>query len=538
MDSLDPTIDQPVRPAPSVREHFSVFSLIFSALFLSHAALLRLPYFWDEAGYYIPAARDFLLTGDLIPHTTLSNAHPPLLMIYLAGWWKFSGFTPAVTRIAMLLVASFALLAIWRIACVVANRTIAAVTVLCTAIFPVFFTQSTLAHLDMLAAALTLWGVAFYTESKPEWALFMLSLAPLAKETAILTPVVLLCWEFVCPWLRRPRLCLRERNVRRTLSLLLCGVPLALWFLYHHHRTGYFLGNPEYLRYNLGATLTPVRIVFAIILRLWHTLGYMNLFVLTLLTLAAMLEPALSFLGVARRRIALPVQLVFELLIVAHILGLAVLGGAVLARYLLPVYPLLVLICVSTLHRRLRWWPAATAVVVAAFTAALIFNPPYRFAPEDNLTYRDYILLHKEAASYLAQHTHDARILTAWPASDEISRPFLGYVKETLPVVRIDNFTGAQMEMAAAAQGQYDWAYLFSTKYEPPTLLFRSAFWERIQKKFFDYHTDLPPEVAARMIGGRTVYRAQRRGEWVALVQIERIENARLPISQTDGLTP
>ena len=24
--------------------------------------LLRLPYFWDEAGYYIPAARDLLLT--------------------------------------------------------------------------------------------------------------------------------------------------------------------------------------------------------------------------------------------------------------------------------------------------------------------------------------------------------------------------------------------------------------------------------------------------------------------------------------------
>ena len=31
--------------------------------FLLHVSLLRLPYFWDEAGYYIPAARDLLLTG-------------------------------------------------------------------------------------------------------------------------------------------------------------------------------------------------------------------------------------------------------------------------------------------------------------------------------------------------------------------------------------------------------------------------------------------------------------------------------------------
>ena len=85
------------------RELLSVFALIFTCLFISHAPLLRLPYFWDEAGYFVPAARDLLLAGSLIPHSTLSNAHPPLLMAWLAFWWKFSGFTPAVTRTAMLL---------------------------------------------------------------------------------------------------------------------------------------------------------------------------------------------------------------------------------------------------------------------------------------------------------------------------------------------------------------------------------------------------------------------------------------------------
>ncbi len=87
--------------------------------------LLRLPYFWDEAGYFIPAARDLLLTGSLIPHTTLSNAHPPLVMLWLAFWWKFSAFTPAVTRTAMLLVAAFALVGLWRLARDVANETVA-----------------------------------------------------------------------------------------------------------------------------------------------------------------------------------------------------------------------------------------------------------------------------------------------------------------------------------------------------------------------------------------------------------------------------
>src|SRR3974390_3198893 len=110
-------------PWSSARDQLLAFALIFTCLFLLHAPLLRLPYFWDEAGYFVPAARDLLLTGSLLPHTPLSNAHPPLVMLWLAFWWKFSAFTPAVTRIAMLLVAAFALTGAWRLARRVANHT-------------------------------------------------------------------------------------------------------------------------------------------------------------------------------------------------------------------------------------------------------------------------------------------------------------------------------------------------------------------------------------------------------------------------------
>jgi len=93
-----------------------IFPVIFATEYVSHFSLLLLPYYWDEAGYYIPAAWDFFRTGSLIPITTLSNAHPPLPSIYLALWWKTSGFSPEVTREAVLLVASLGLLAVWRLA--------------------------------------------------------------------------------------------------------------------------------------------------------------------------------------------------------------------------------------------------------------------------------------------------------------------------------------------------------------------------------------------------------------------------------------
>src|SRR5215469_18788654 len=103
----------------------TAFVVIFAAIFLLHFPLLRLPYFWDEAGYYVPAARDLLLTGSVIPHSTPSNAHPPLVMAYLAACWKMFGFTTFITRSAMLVIAAFTLLGAYRLALRVANRPIA-----------------------------------------------------------------------------------------------------------------------------------------------------------------------------------------------------------------------------------------------------------------------------------------------------------------------------------------------------------------------------------------------------------------------------
>src|SRR5271165_2779742 len=515
-----------------VREFLFAYSLIFTFLFVTHLPLLRLPYFWDEAGYFIPAARDLLLTGSLIPHTTLSNAHPPLLMMWLAFWWKFSAFTPAVTRTSMLLVAAFALLGLWRLSRHVANEAVAAATVWCTALYPVFFTQSSMAHLDMMAGALTLWGLAMYAERRPVATIVFFALAPLAKETAIVTPMALLAWELLCPLLNgkpeRPKaLCLNRPSKLRTSRFLLCLVPLALWFLYHHHRTGFYFGNPEYLRYNLGATLNPLRIVLAMLIRLWHILGYLNLFVLTLAAAYAMTRPPLPERdGSQRPRIPLNVQLVFAVVIVAHVVALSVLGGAVLARYMLPVLPLVILLCVSTLSRRLRHWAWWIVITCAAFVFALLTPPPYRIAPEDTLLYRDYVILHRLAANELAARYPHARVLTAWPASDELTRPFLGYVKQPLPVVGIQNFSPFEIERASQATEQFEVALLFTTKWQPPyPLLQRLPFGEELQERFFDYHEDLPPQSAANILGGRVVRYLNRNNEWVAIVAIDKIEN-------------
>jgi len=434
------------------------------------------------------------------------------------------------------MVAAFALLGLWRLSRAVANEAVAVASVLCTALYPVFFTQSSMAHLDMMAAAFTFWGLAMYVERRPMATIVFFALAPLAKETAVVTPLALLAWELLCPLLsgtgrsQQESLCL-YRSQLHALLLLLCLIPLLLWFGYHHHHTGLYLGNPEYLRYNLLATFNPLRILLALLIRFWHVFGYLNLFLLTLGALFAMTQsPLRESDGTLRPRIAISVQLVFAAVLAANILAESALGGAVLARYMLPVVPLVVLVSVSTLRRRIRYWAWWVAMICVAFIVPLFVPPPYRIAPEDTLLYRDYVVLHKLAADKLsAQYSH-ARILTAWPASDELTRPFLGYVKQPLNVVRIENFSPLEIERASRATGQFDVAYLFATKWEPPNPLLQGlAFGKPLQERFFDYHQDLPPQRAADILGGRTANYLNRNNEWIALISIEKIEDAAIP---------
>jgi hypothetical protein len=508
-----------------------IFALILLAVFALHLPLLHLPYFWDEAGYYVPAARDLLLTGSLIPHSTPSNAHPPLVTAYLALAWKIAGYAPEVTRTAMLLVAAFCLFGVFRLARRIANLEVAIASTICTALYPVFFAQSSLVHLDVAAAGLTFWGLFSYVEGRRATTVFWFSLAALAKETAILAPLALFGWELLCPWLcgraRPDSHCLFPRSWRSA-TLLVPLLPLALWYAYHYWRTGLVFGNPEFFYYNVQATLHPLRMLLALGMRLFQVLGYMSLYVLTLAALLAMWSPPLRDEGQERQRIDLAVQFAFLAVIVAYVLAMAMVGGAVLARYMLPVVPLVIILCVSTLRRRVRLWRGVLAIVTLAFFAGWFVNPPYGFSPEDNLAYRDYILLHQQAETFLETRYPMARVLTAWPASDELTRPYLGYVTRPMRVLRVEDFTVEQLMSAADLRSSLEVALVFSTKYEPPQpLLERWRLWQDWKTRFFGYHRDVPPAAAAQILGGQLVYTQKRNGQWVGVIAMDQIMEAR-----------
>jgi 4-amino-4-deoxy-L-arabinose transferase-like glycosyltransferase len=475
----------------------------------------------------------------------MDTGHPPLSAAYLALWFTLSGWKPAVARVAMLLLAAFALTNVYLLARKLTRTSVAVATTIAAAIYPIFFVQSSLAHADLAAAAFTLWGIRLYVERRiwpaqgsPDRAGFAgpigsalfaermgwrsgvkaqlaFCLAVLSKETAIITPLAVAVWELL-PSRTEPA---RSRLTRAAIALV-PAAPLVAWLLYHHHATGRFLGGADFYQYNVMQALSPLRFLLALAQRVWHLFGIMNMLALTAATLVAMFFAPVKDETGERPRIDLRAQLLFGLIMLAHLITFSLLGGALLTRYLLPAYPLVILIGMSTLYRRIaRWeWPAALMIIV--FVLGLFFDPPYRFAPEDNLRYKDFVELHYRAAQFLQQHEQNNIVLSAWPATDELTRPYLGYVRQPFHMLQVRDFTVEELFKARQMRSQYQVAYLFSTKYEAAPL-FHSNLWEKLNRRFFDYHRDVPPELAAEFLHGRIVFLARKRAEWVAILEME-----------------
>ncbi|MDE3105904.1 MAG: glycosyltransferase family 39 protein [Acidobacteriota bacterium] len=498
-----------------------LYPLFFAAIYLSHLTLLRLPYYWDEAGYYLPAAWDFFRTGSLIPQSTLTNAHPPLPSVLLAAWWHLYGFVPSGTRTLVCLVAAAALLAVYRIGCRVATPAVAAVTTLLTALYPIWFAQSTLAHADIFAAAFTLWALAGYlpqqeplppTPRELTTVATLFALAALSKETAIVTPAGLAALHLA--QMLRGNAQRRTVHLRWVIALAAPVFPLAAWYAYHHAHTGFYFGNPQFLRYNATANLDPLRVLLSLWHRALHLTAHMNLFVATGCAALAVTRPSVRAAVVSR---SARTQLL--LVVAIHWIAFSVLGGALLTRYLLAAYPLVLLLCVAAWHQHLRRWWLPALLTATAFVAGLWLNPPYSFAPEDNLTYRDMVVLHQQAVERLTHQFPGATVLTAWPASSELTRPELGYLQHPVAVTPVQDFQPQTLATLPATTA-YDTVLLFSMKWSPaPGALNLGHANEANDVRYFDFHHDATPDQAAQLLHATVVWQAQRHGEWVAILR-------------------
>ena len=491
----------------------------FATLLLLHYPFLRLPYYWDEAGYYIPAAMDFFHSGQLIPSSTLPSGHTPLVIIYLALVWRAFGFSPLVTRAAMIAVAAGTLAGVYALGRRVANQEIRCWSVLLLGLSPLFFAQSALAHLDLAAALFTVLALVALLEDHPAKFALASTAAVLSKETA----VVLLPVAWISFWWR----C---KNATGTLARAWWAAYLAplaaliAWTGFYHHATGFWTGNREYLSYNLYSTLHPARVLLTFLRRLYETFAGGFNWLLTAGAIAGLAWSHRNKAGTALETPVIPakagIHSLFFLggwLAAVYLVMLSLVGGAVLPRYLLPFFPPLVLIAVILIWRLPR--PLARsimAVTTTCFVWAWLLNPPYPFPFEDNLAYADFIRLHERAAQFLEAKAGKERILTAWPATDELARPFLGYVRQPLKVVPVQGF--GRQDFDGVSPESFDCLYLYSRRWEPGNNWLRRFPWlQRLQERYFEYQPQVPENELATKYHLHLLASFERRHQWARI---------------------
>jgi 4-amino-4-deoxy-L-arabinose transferase-like glycosyltransferase len=498
------------RPPVRLRSYLLVYGLLAAFLILAHGPLLQLPYYWDEIGQFIPASLDIFRAGAWIPISTVPNVHPPGVMAYLAAFWSLFGYSIIGTRIAMLLIAGLGGLVTFLLAIELsrgATGTPAFTALALVCISPLFFAQSMLAQLDMPAMCLSLLALLLYLQNRVRAAAITCALLVLVKETGLIVPAVLGIWSIAD---RRDR-----EGLARTLWFLLPVPCLAIWLALLHHATGHWLGNSQFTRYNLFEPLHPVTFLLAFARRFYYLFIGTGHFIGTIALIWAYRR--MPMLRDRPWRIAAS-------FVLAQMIAVSALGGAVLERYLLPALPIVYIAFAAAfqaLFPKMR--AVAAGALLGCLAAANFVYPPYPFPFENNLAFTSFVGLEEEATDAVSMESlalpGGGRVATVFPVADALRNPDFGFVPRPLKVDTINDFS--RSEVQTLRDKAPDLVVVYRREWDPLDLLDRPAVRDFFVRHY-GYQPELSAEEVANVLSMRVARGWKRRGLSMYLLRREK----------------
>jgi hypothetical protein len=476
---------------PAFRRVAAGMGAAFALLCLTHYPLLRLPFYWDELGQFVPASLDIYHRLAWVPYTTVPNVHPPGVMAYLAAVWCVLGYSIMGTRVAMLCFAAAGLAAQWKLTYRLSGAAAASsLSALFLFTCPLFFSQSIMAQLDLPPMAATTIALVLFLDERFVLCAAVCSVAVMLKETAIVAPAL---FGF---------LLLRRGQTRTALLFILPLAPLLVWLVELKRATGHWFGSPEFTDYNLFYPLNPVRLLLALIRRGYYLLiGSGHIIGSIALVFWLRKRPISREWGVAFAFVAV------------HVAVITVLGGAVLERYLLPALPVLYAafaVAIWNLPRKVR--NLAALALTACLLAACFINPPYPFPMENNLAWTTFVTLDQQAAQYVEAALPDATIASSFPVAGELRRPEMGYVTRPMHVLEINDFRAENL--SGKVRGHADALVAYSVMWDPLHTLNRPA-WKELLTRFYGYIQPAQIDEIPQLTGMREAFRICASGQCV-----------------------
>jgi hypothetical protein len=423
-------------------------------------------------------------------------------MAYLGLFWTIFGYSIPGTRIAMLLIAAAGALITFLLAIELSRGSkgtpaFTALVLLC--ISPLFFAQSMLAQLDMPAMCLTLLALLLFLQNRVPASAIACAALVLVKETGLVVPAVLGTWTLLEN---------RGRHARLKALWFLLPLPgIAIWLIGLHRTTGHWLGNSQFASYNLFEQLRPAAFLLAFGRRLYYLfIGTGHIIGSVALIWAWRRTPLL------RDR---PWRIAASL-VLAQVVAVSALGGAVLERYLLPALPIVYIafaISLAALTPRTRH--VTVGALFGCLAAANFINPPYPFPYENNLAFTSFIQLEQDIAARIGS-LPNIRVVTAFPVADALRNPDFGFVTRPGKVVTIEDFSPG--EIAKALPQAPDFLVYFPRQWDPLHLLQRPAI-RHFLELHYGYRPDLTPDEIASALSMRVTGTWTRRGLTMSLLE-------------------
>jgi 4-amino-4-deoxy-L-arabinose transferase-like glycosyltransferase len=397
---------------------FAMVSLAVATILLK-LPTLDTPAFWDEMGW-LRQAHGLEEAGlrTAIPGLRPASAfwgHPPGLHLSLAALGRVFGVSVDTAHALIAVFAAIGVCATFLLARFWYGVRTAWLAALLLLLSPIYLAQSGMFLADVPVAALGALAAYFVVRDRYIPYVACASYMVLLKETAIVLVVALLLYRFV---VMNPVRQARLRDVARY------SIPLAVigaFILLQKAITGKFFFIYDFDVELFQRTPALMWAQFRLVTQTIFIDQYRFIFT-ALIALNLLVNPK------ARRR---------ELWLFVFVVVLSGYAFSVLyylPRYLLPVLPLFYILAAASildLARRPGLQLAAAGVALGMMIWSLT-SQPLRVNGETSFRYLDIVAMHKAVIDALARDRPDARVLTTWPHTGELTWPLFGYVREPI----------------------------------------------------------------------------------------------------------
>ncbi len=490
-------------------QNLVVALVLFSILFLLKLEVLNDPYLWDDNAIYYqskvylqnnfrPYLGDYYVTG-----LGIDSGHTPL-PYELTAFAFLTGEPLLVTHLIWLLFSFIGVYYTYKLGSLLFNKKVGIGASLLLLFSPLYFAQTGILNPDIIITSLGV--VTLYMFLKEKFIGYALwgSLLVIAKENGFLVlggifiyacvkyfknkkelakklfitiiPMFVFLGWLVYHWSFSGSFYIsQDRALNKGFEIVLRGIARThqLFFKSYNWIPGLFIFLSFFNLRRLAKNITKKQIAFIVffvalsLLAIIYIEGIIKLLSPLISTRSAdelieksgiygiYLVSVISLLILAfvfRKYLSIALWNDLRIITLISAIGLYFLVFIALKystpRYLLPLYPFFYIAGAASINKNLKKYAFIVIIIILALFAFSWYGtregqPGYLL--EDNMEYRDAIIVHKEMAEYLEKNYPNSIILTQWPMVNQLRYPEDGFVNKPLTVIDADHYQSSNI---------------------------------------------------------------------------------------------